>query len=433
VYVARVVHTVAPLTNLQALEQISSPSPEIQLPRIKVFYQDLFDALRPFISPNHPVMVALRSPLPPSSNPLLSALNYLKSSLALMRTVCAPVRDHAIDETIRSIDSLDELHASTEELAKAYTFGIKFALDMSNTLIEDYQGAMSKFGDNSRIAAMFRGSAREHERDTFLAAFGEEKLKRSWKEWQQSSSTSPSHWTNKLVDVVSTLDPVMSSQEILPPILRMNRLDIAESQSLLLGLLVAASLRTLVPPLPAGRQALLYRDDKVALQVEAQFMERLWAIIGADPYTADPTQQASIENMASEVIHLYKQRNPGIPTIAAKEKELNDMVARMIDDEAHPVRVLLKKRVTNALKERLSHPIVPLEHDIPTTVTAGRSMKPVVRLKPGKVFAAEQMEADLVIPGFSDPVLKSQLRQILHMLRIVQGWVEYVWNDIYTT
>jgi hypothetical protein len=378
-------------------------------------------------------MVALRSPLSPSSNPLASALNYLQSSLALVRTVCAPIRDHAIDEAIGSIDSLDKLHASREELAKAYISGMKFALDMSNTLVEDYQDAMSKFGDNSRIAAMFRGSAREHERDTFFAAFGEEELKRSWEEWRQSTSTSPSHWTDKLVDVVGTLDPVMYSQQILPPILRMNRLDIAESQSLLLGLLVAASLRTLVPPLPTGRQALLYRDDKAALQVEAQFMERLWAIIGADPYTTDPTQQASIENMASEVVRLYKQRNPGLLTVAAKEKELNDMVARMVDDEAHPVRVLLKRRVTDALKERLSYPIVPLERDVPATVTTGRSMKPMKRITPGKAFAAEQMEADLIIPGFSDPTLKSQLRQILHTLRIVQGWVEYVWNDIYTT
>jgi T-complex protein 11 len=378
-------------------------------------------------------MVALRSPLSPSSNPLASALNYLQSSLALMRTVCAPIRDHAIDEAIGSLDSLDKLHASTEELAKAYIFGMKFALDMSSTLVEDYQDAMSKFGDDSRIAGMFRGSAREHERDTFLSAFGEDELKRSWEEWRQSTSTSPSHWTDKLVDVVSTLDPVMYSQQILPPILRMNRLDIAESQSLLLGLLVAASLRTLVPPLPTGRQALLYRDDRAALQVEAQFMERLWAIIGADPYTTDPTQQASIENMASEVVRLYKQRNPGLLTVAVKEKELNDMVERLVNDETNPVRVLLKKRVTDALKERLSHPIVPLEHDVPTTVTTGRSMKPVKRIKPGKVFAAEQMEADLVIPGISDPTLKSQLRQILHTLRIVQGWVEYVWNDIYTT
>jgi hypothetical protein len=350
-----------------------------------------------------------------------------------MRTVCAPVRDQAIDEGIKSIDSLDKSHASTEELAKAYISGIKFALDMSNTLVDDYQGAMSKFGDNSRIAAMFRGSAREHERDTFLAAFGDDKLKYSWQEWRRSSTPSPSHWTNKLVDIISTLDPVMYSQEILPPILWMNRLDIAESQSLLLGLLVAASLRTLVPPLPAGRLTLLYRDDQAALQVESQFMERLWAIIGADPHTTDPTQQASIENMASEVIRLYKQRNPGLSTVTVKEKELNDIVVRMVDDEEHPVRALLRKRVTDALKERLSHPIVPLEREVPTTMTAGRSMKSTMRLRPGKVVAAEQMEADLIIPGFSDPVLRSQLRQILHMLRIVQGWVEYVWNDIYTT
>jgi len=378
-------------------------------------------------------MVALRSPLSPSSNPLASALTYLRATLTLMRTACAPIRDEAIDGAISAIDSLDKLHASREDLAKAYVKGVRFALDMSSILVDDYQSAMAKYGDSSRIAAMFRGSAREHERDAFIAAFGKDELRRSWKEWRQSLSMSPSNWTDKLIEVVGTLDPVMGLQDILPPILRMNRLDIAEAQSLMLGVLVAASLRTLVPPLPAGRQSLLYRDNKESLQVEAQFMERLWAIIGADPHTTDPTQTASIENMSSEVVRLYKQRNPGLSNMLAKEKELSEMVRRMVDDEGHPVRVLLKKRLTDALKERLSHPIVPLERDFPTTVTAGRSMRPVPRFKPGKPFAAEQSEAELVIPGFSDLVLRSQLRQILHLLRIVQGWVQYVWNDIYTT
>ncbi|KIM31340.1 hypothetical protein M408DRAFT_64489 [Serendipita vermifera MAFF 305830] len=410
-----------------ALEQISSPSPEEQIPRIKVFYRDLFDALRPFINPNHPLMVALRSPLSPSPNPLASALNYLHSTLALMRTICAPIRDQVIEDAMKSIDVLDKLHAPREELATTYIDGMKFALGMGQTLVDDYQGVMSKFGDDSNVAALFRGSAREHERDSLLSSFGEEELKRSWREWHQSKP-----WTNKLVDIIGTLDPVMHSQDTLPPIVRINRLDVAEAQSLMLGLLIAASLRTLVPPLPAGRQTLLYRDDKEAIQAEAQFMERLWLIIGADPYYTDTTQQASVDNMASEVLCLYKQRHPDLPNMAAKEKEISDMVARMVDDEAHPVRVLLKKRLLDAFKERLSHPIVPLDHDLPSKVAAGRSVKPVARLKPGKVFIADQPEADLLIPGFTDPVLKTRLMQTLHLMRVIQGWVEYAWNDIYS-
>lgn len=371
-------------------------------------------------------MVALRSPLFPSASPLASALNYLHSTLALMRTICAPIRDEAIENAMKSIDSVDRLHTPQEGLATAYISGMQFALDMGQTLVDDYQGVMSKFGNDSNVAALFRGSAREHERDSFISSLGEDELKSSWKAWYHSSP-----WTHKLVDVVGTLDPVMYSQEILPPIIRMNRLDIAEAQSLMLGLTIAASLRTLVPPLPAGRQTMLYHDDKEAIQVETQFMERLWIIIGADPYYTDATQQATTENMAGEVLRLYKQRNPGLSNTAAKEKEISDMVARMVDDEAHPVRVLLKKRLTEAFKERLSHPIVPLEHQVPNMVTAGRSTKSVARLKPGKVFVADKTEADLAIPGFTDPALKAQVMHTLHLMRIVQGWVEYTWNDIY--
>ncbi|PVG02457.1 hypothetical protein CPB86DRAFT_725557 [Serendipita vermifera] len=411
-----------------AFEQLSSSLPEVQIPRIKAFYHDLYVALKPFFPPKHPLLVALTSPLSPSSNPLASALNYLRASLALMRTVCAPVRDEEIDAAIALLDSADKLHTSMEELAKMYVNGLKFALAMGETMVEDYQGFMVKYGDESNVAAMLRGSAREQEREVILSAFGENDVKSSWENWKKNSSAGV--WTDRLVDIASSLDPLMATPSILPPILKMSRVDLAEAQTLLLGLVIAASIRTLVPPLSSTRQAALYQGNREALEIEAKFIERLWAVIGADPFTkTETTQQSDLDNMAVEVVRLWKQRNPATMDLQ-KEQELSDMVKRMVNDETHPVRVLLKKRVTDSLKERLAGPIIPLNSGTPHSVATGRVLRPLARLKPGKEFAGDQAEVDLSIPGFGDSVLKLHLRDILHIFRVVQKWVEYTWNDI---
>jgi hypothetical protein len=345
-----------------------------------------------------------------------------------MRTVCAPIRDEEIDAAIASLDSADKLHTSREELAQMYVKGLKFALAMGETMVEDYQGFMVKYGDESNVAAMLRGSAREQEREVILSTFGEGGVKSSLAAWKKASLTGD--WTDQLVDVTSSLDPLMAMPDVLPPILKMSRVDLAEAQTLLLGLVIAASIRTLVPPLPSTKQTTLYQDNREALEIEASFMERLWAVIGADPFSKiETTQQSDLDNMAVEVVRLWKQRNPSI-TDVKKEQELSDMVKRMVNDETHPVRVLLKKRATDALKERLRGPIISSNSVTPQSVAAGRPLRSIARLKPGKVFAGDQTEADLSIPGFADPVLKLHLKDILHIFRVVQKWVEYTWSDI---
>lgn len=408
-----------------AYEQLASPSPDVQIPRIKVFYHDLWEALKPLVPQTHPLMVILTSPLSPSSNPLASALHYLQAALTLMRSLCAPARDEAIDESLASLAKVDKLHAPRDELAKAYTSGIRFALDMCGTMVDDLQSFMAKYGNESNVAAMLRASAREHERQAIIGAFGKEEIQRAWKEWAQKS------WRDQMVDVVGDLNPLMQAADLLPSTLIMSRVDLAEAQTLLLGLVISASIRTLVPALSQTRLVTLYNNNSKAIELENQFMGRVWTLIGADPFATDhATQESDIDNIAAEVFRIWKLRNPNEQNISAKEKEFGDMVRRMINEETHPVRVLLKKRVTDALKERLAQPIVPIKQEAPTTVAAGRALQPTARLKSSKIFPSDQKEADLVISGFGDPVLKNHLHQILHILRVVESWVEYVWKDI---
>ncbi|KAG8833788.1 hypothetical protein FRC18_003056 [Serendipita sp. 400] len=367
-----------------ALEQVSSPSPDIQIPRLKVFYHDLFSALKPFISREHPVMVALSSPLSPSSNHLASALNYLILALNLMKSVCAPIHDNDIDETLAKLENIHKLHVPRETLAEEYISGMKFALHMGQTIADDYQSFMLKYGDESNIAAMLRGSAREQEREVIVGLFGQEKISRLWKRWKGSDS---GVWTDKLLDVVGSLEPLMASPDLLPPPLIMSRVDLAEAQTLFLGLIITASIRSLVPQLSPGRLSVLYRDNQDALQKEATFTERLWTLIGADPFTNDhATTESDLDGIVEEVVSLWRMRNPDASgDTLTKETELRDMTRQIINQEAHPVRELLKKRLLDGLKQRIAQPIIPREKASgPNHISAGRALKPVARLKPSK-------------------------------------------------
>jgi hypothetical protein len=380
---------------------------------------------------NHPLMVSLSSPLSPSSNPLASALNYLRATLALMRTLCAPVRDHDIDTALAAIDAVDRLHTPRTEIAQAYISGMKFALDMSQIMVDDQHAIMAKYGDESNVKAMLRGTAREQEREVIIAAFGMGRLRKEWKEWADANMGSHG-WTNKILDLISNLEPLMVMPQIAPPILQIHRMELAEAQSLLLGVVIAGSIRTLVPLLPPGRQTLLYHGNQDALNVEAQFMERIWELMGADPFnSAEAFKELDLDNLAVEVSRLWKQRNPNVVDTSSKEKELAGMVKKMISEEDHPVRVLLKKRVVEALKERLAQPMITSDHhNAPSTVAAGRAITQRIKLKSGKPFVWEEQEVDMTVLGFTDPELKKHLRQIVHILRLVEGWVEYVWEDV---
>jgi hypothetical protein len=126
---------------------------------------------------------------------------------------------------------------------------------------------------------------------------------------------------------------------------------------------------------------------------------------------------------------LWKQRNPEAPDTSVKENELRGMVKRMVNDETHPVRVLHRKRVSDALKERLSQPITSTDESLPARVVTGRALKPTARLKQAGALATDRNEKPLMINGFGDPVLMNHLMHILHTLRVVQEWTVFVWEE----
>ncbi|KAG6915463.1 hypothetical protein DXG01_011367 [Tephrocybe rancida] len=94
---ARVEHVVHAAFWDEALHSLCSPEPAVQLPRLKLLYTDLRDALVPLFPPNHTLLTMLAAPLPPTSSPLHSTLALLQDVLRALRQRCAPARDSAID------------------------------------------------------------------------------------------------------------------------------------------------------------------------------------------------------------------------------------------------------------------------------------------------------------------------------------------------
>src|SRR6266404_5579668 len=87
----------------QALQSLSSREPSIQLPRLKLLINDLHTALVPLFPAEHPILTSLSAPLPPTSSPLLTAVNYSREIFVALRERCAPARDAYIDTLLASL------------------------------------------------------------------------------------------------------------------------------------------------------------------------------------------------------------------------------------------------------------------------------------------------------------------------------------------
>jgi len=428
----------------QAYDQLSSPEPQLHLPRLKTFYGDLHDALRPFLRPDHPLLVALSSPLSPTSNPLRSGVRYLRASLVAMRALCAPIRDETIDATLHKLDTEISVASTREELARAYVDGIRSALDIGEMMQQDFHDFMAKYGDERRVRSMFQQSGKEAEREAIGRVFGPTKTLEQWRKWAGVPDTGarPRWWLERLIPLLSQLESVTTQHEehpgYIPPVLALCRLDLMEMQNAFQGVVICASLRTLVPALPASRRAQLQARDPTAAKAEEVFSQRLWTLLGVDPFTTSmDTSTEDPLSIAEEVVQLWKLRNPpcgdsleaGAST--TKEKSIREMAIRMINEPEHPVRKLLTRRLLKAVEERLQTPLSPSESSpIPTRLESGRSSQSGFRLKPSRT-PVDLEELPLAVQGFDDPFLRDRsTAMVKHLRGNVIDWVEFVWSDV---
>ncbi|KAI0305569.1 hypothetical protein B0F90DRAFT_1699120 [Multifurca ochricompacta] len=385
----------------EALDTLSSNEPSIQFPRLKLLLNDLHTALMPLFPSTHPILTILAAPLPPTSSPLLMALNNLREVLIALRGRCAPARDEYID-TLSA--SLAHPPAHVPDLAKLAVETARSLLKLAETMKDDLsQFVLGTMGE-SQLAIAVSDQARERERALILDLWKRELIRKDIATWMAGLSqpyalivAPPSRkWILRLVQALGTTDPVAcslpvkplaSDESARPPPIQPNTLpppfffsapELFYIQNFLQAIVIAAALRALLPAFVSSPNDSMYR---------------IWTLLLASVNEEDVTEDAKIVNLADELVRASSLTD-------AEAVKLRSAVARTMR-ASDPVFLLLQRRLLLALAERMVRTSTPGE-------------------RPTNAAGEQQAEADpLEVKGFGDPIWA------------VAWWIESIWAGLF--
>jgi len=378
----------------EAEQVLSHPLPSIQLPRLHRLYLDLFDTLSPLFPPDHPILLSLSSPVPPTSSPLRSTLSFLHQILAALRQRCAPVRDPTIDHLLSHPDNTSLPHLVIHTIKGI----IALAEEMKSDLGTFVLGSMS----DSQLHDVLANDLKERERDQVLSAWhGILPVKAAWDAWI------PSHnhpWLLSLLRALASDIPVacqppphQPKPNQLPPQLLFSAPQLLYIQNYLQAIVIAAALRSLtrLPP--------------------ADFITRVWSLLNAeiDPVNP-PDNNTKLINLADEVLRARQNIDP------QEQTRLRAAVQRTIRPD-DPVFILLKKRLMSALENHLT--TSPTPNLIPLKMQTGRVQESSPPLSPPFLIRPPPS-----IPGFDDPVLQQAIAEVSQKIINCVTWTNTVWS-----
>lgn len=293
---------------------------------------------------------------------------------------------------------------------------------------------------------MFASIARDYERDAISNSYGGiQALQTAWKQWLELGPTrewSRRLWITRLLGVLRSTGSLHSQDPertgYLPPVFALCLSDLLVARHNFNILVVAASLRSLVPVLPKSVKQQVRVYSPGAVKDDEEMVERWWALLGGSDLSRAPTVETQLPAdglaMADEIIRAHNARQSYSPNNSTRPKEetaeaLRHQAKRILEDEHHLVRTLLHKRLLEALIERLVSEDFREPAVAPLQMRSGRTLKP---LGPTRLLtAAEADEAPIVIPGFDEPFLRREITKLVHHLRVnVIGWVDRVWGDV---
>ncbi|RDB24988.1 hypothetical protein Hypma_007850 [Hypsizygus marmoreus] len=459
----------------EALLSLSSPSPSVQLPRLKLLYSDLHDALAPLFPPTHPILLSLVAPLSPTSSPLHSTLALLKEILLALRQRCAPARDPDIDALLADLESPPTVfHPSTapsspdaatspNPLAELLISTLKSLIALADVLKHDLTNTLLGAMSEAQLATVIRQEARAKEREIVLdsglwdlenggkdsAYKGLKFMKAEWKKWigtdEVTDKENGATWLPRLIKALTSpvavsCQPRDENANALPPQFFFTRPSLLYIQNYLQALVVAASLRPLarLPPATARPLSASSTDPP-----QPDFTSRVWSLlkveIDRDEYVihaqnvpTDPEEtQTKIINLADEVIRARRVFPAASNAPEASEEDLRAAVERTLR-LTDPVFVLLQGRLVRALEERV--------REIFKGEGAGRIVPE--RMRTGRVSGGSAGSRGLVngsghgalykpllVKGFEDEVLAKGIEEVVQKIIGCVVWVEGVWGD----
>ena len=399
----------------EAEQVLRDPLPSVQLPRLGRLYRDLFDALSPLFPPNHPVLLALSAPVPPTSSPLRSTLSFLREILSALRQRCAPLRDPTIDQLLLShppIDNPSLAHFVIDTIKSV----IALAEDMKSDLSSFVLGSMSE----SQLHTFLANDLKKRERDLVLDAWaGLLPVQDAWNAWI------PTHnqpWILSLLRALASDTPVACQPppnpphpNQLPPQLLFSTPQLLYIQNYLQAIIIAAALRSLSrlpPPATPG--------------IDHDFMNRVWSLLKAE-IDADSNiphdDHTKLINLADEVVRARQIVLAPAPLHPDEDLRLRAAVERTIRSH-DPVFLLLKKRLFTALENHHLSQDTPPRSSIPLRMQTGRAFQepsspPPILLPPVPS-----------IPAFEEPVLQHAIADVSQKIINCVTWTNTVWDDL---
>ena len=454
------------VVSCQALQGLSSPLPSSQISRLKGLYNDLYEALAPLFPPKHPALVVFSLPLPPTSSPLLTATIHLRDALVTLRRRCAPVRDSTIDTVLHKIDHRSA-SPSTGELAGLLVDVIRFTLELSIDMSDDYSNAVLATAPEQDLADMVATTAETQERGLVIQLWeSKETMQKAWTHWVDGfrpadpalrprpkqlwilkliqSLGKPHAITSKLVgpfppqgitedsrdtrDTGSSPERTSEPQNMLPPQFLFSGPSLFRLQNYVQALTIAAALRSLAPTPHLTVDPLLPPQSQTnGLTTPAgwTFTERIWALIEPEiAATGGGPSETKIINFADEVVMAHTSALPlGTTTLDPQlEHRLRSTVDRILRTD-DPVFILLQKRLLAAFSVALL--------DAPDAEQPASVMMQSGRPQHRRAFPPRfvQREVAIVAKGFEDPVIAKQCSIAASTLRRSVEWVERVWGD----
>ena len=389
---------------------------------------DLHTGLIPLFPAEHPILTSLSAPLPPTSSPLLTAVNSSREILVALRKRCAPARDAYIDTLLASLAN-PPTHLL--DLAKLVIDTTRSILTLAETMKDDLsQFVLGSMGE-VQLSATIADQARLQERALVLDLWRQSVIQEDVATWlaELSQPYAPiiaptsRKWVLRLVQALGATDPVTCplpakplTQEdsalppvpnTLPPPFFFSTPELLYIQNFLQAIIIAAALRALLPS---------------SVSPPEDFMYRIWTLLLASVNEENGAEDARLINLADELVRASS-------LVDDEARKLRAAVARTLR-ASDPVFLLLQRRLLSTLAERLARaPTAPLHRkDAPTEMRTGRRGEKSTH----NVTSEERTEAAaevLDVQGFGDPVLTGAIQQALTKLRVAVRWIESIWAD----
>ena len=412
--------------------------------------------------PNHPILVSLSSPLPPTSSPLHTTLSLLKDLLIALRQRCAPVRDETVDNLLASFSQ------PPSPLPQFVIDTIKAVIALADQMKSDLNTFVIGSMTDSQLRNLLANDVKSRERDLVLRIWGTKDLvQHSWRAWLDNSLEAPdeNRWISALIQAlfsdkpVSCRLPTSTHSEItqsfeLPPQFFFSVPLLLDLQNHLQAIVIAAALRSLAR-LPLSAPHLSSSD----------FMNRIWTLLKSEINTSgnsigyDDTERTKIINLADEVVRATQLSLTSGKLDTYKEQTLRSAVERTLRPQ-DPVFLLLKKRLMASLEKLWLSSDFPNgststqgpSTSIPDKMSAGKGprsghetsisekrLKHMVSESLSDLYSSSSSgqnvvvgtEAEkMVIAGFEDVVLRKAIGETAQKMADCIEWIGSVWGDL---